>query len=66
MEANFNLIYRRCLVWNPKSIFVESTSFGAGYPDPDNDGIFLKDPSLRNFLESGPATAAALEQQHGF
>ena len=66
MEANFNSIYRRCLVWNPKPIFLESTSFGEGYPDPSADGIFQKDPSLRGFFESGPAIAAALEQQHGF
>ena len=66
METNFNSIYRRCLVWNPKPIFVENTVFGAAYPDPETDGIFVKDPSLRSFLESGPAIAAALQQQHGF
>ncbi|CAE7506749.1 unnamed protein product [Symbiodinium sp. CCMP2592] len=66
METNFNSIYRRCLVWKPQPIFVENTSFGDAYKDPDVDGIFEKDPTLRSFLESGPAIAAALQQQHGF
>ncbi|CAE7209382.1 unnamed protein product, partial [Symbiodinium microadriaticum] len=66
METNFNSIYRRCLVWKPQPIFVDSTSFGDAYKDPDADGIFQKDPTLRSFLESGPAIAAALIQQHGF
>ena len=66
METNFNSIYRRCLVWNPKPIFVDDIAFGEEYPDPEADGIFLKDPALKAFLESGPAIAAMLKQQHGF
>ena len=66
MEANFNSIYRRCLVWQPLPIFVDDTNFGKDYDDPDADGIFKKDPSLRAWLESGPAIAVALELQHGF
>ena len=66
MEANFNSIYGRCLVWNPKPIFVENTDFGTDYKDPQADDIFQKGPTLRSFLECGPAIAANLEQQHGF
>ena len=66
MEANFNSIYRRCLVWIPKPIFVDDTDFGEEYKDPDADGIFLKDASLKTFLVNGPAIAASLEMQHGF
>ena len=34
MEANFNSIYRRCLVWNPKPNFLEST-LRRGVPGPE-------------------------------
>ena len=65
-ESNANSILRRCAVWIPRPLFVDETNFGQDYPDPECDGIFQKDPSLRRFLESGPAIAAFIEMQHGF
>ena len=50
----------------PNQIFVDDIAFGEEYPDPEADGIFLKDPTLKAFLEGGPAIAAMLKQQHGF
>ena len=65
MERNFNSIHRRCLVWMPKAVFVDQDCLSS-YGDAALDGIFPKDPTLRNFLESGPAIAATLHLQHGF
>ena len=64
-ERNFNSILRRCLVWIPKALFVDADCL-ADYQDAPSDGIFPKDPTLRSFLEGGPAIAASLRMQHGF
>ena len=64
-ERNFNSILRRCLVWIPKAMFVDADCL-ADYQDAPSAGIFPKDPTLRSFLESGPAIAASLRMQHGF
>ena len=64
-ERNFNSILRRCLVWIPKALFVDADCL-ADYQDAPSDGIFPIDPTLRSFLESGPAIAASLRMQHGF
>ncbi|CAE7246626.1 unnamed protein product, partial [Symbiodinium microadriaticum] len=66
MERNFNSIFRRCLVWKPKPLFVDAAALSACYEDPEKDGIFEKDSTLRVFLESGTAIAASLLHQHGF
>ena len=66
LERNFNSIFRRCLVWTPKPLFVDSAAIGEEYHDAALDGIFEKDSTLRAFLESGPAIAASLQHQHGF
>ena len=65
-ESNFNSVLRRSLVWNPQSVFVDKEFLDKSYPDAAPDGIFPKDPCLREFLESGPAIAASLHQQLGF
>ena len=64
-ERNFNSILRRSLVWRPQAIFIDAEELAA-YPDAGSDGIFPKDPSLRQFLESGAAIAASLRLQLGF
>ena len=66
VERNFNSVKRRGLVWEPMPAFVEGSILESEYPDASEDGIFAKDPALRAFLESGPAIAASLQQQHGF
>ncbi|CAE7630170.1 unnamed protein product [Symbiodinium sp. CCMP2592] len=65
-ESNFNSVLRRSLVWNPQSVFMDKEFLDKSYPDAAPDGIFPKDPCLREFLESGPAIAASLHQQLGF
>ncbi|CAE7810987.1 unnamed protein product [Symbiodinium sp. CCMP2592] len=65
-EANFNSIFRRSLVWIPLAVFVDADYLEKEYPDAHKDGIFPKDPTLRAFLESGPAIAASLQHQLGF
>ena len=65
-EGNFNSIMRRSLVWRPKPLFVDDEWLQAHYPDSHLDGIFAKDIGLREFLESGPAIAVSLRNQHGF
>ena len=65
-EHNFNSIYRRSLVWKPKARFLDGDYLAANYPDHAKDGIFAKDPRLKNLLVSGPLVAAGLRDQHGF
>ena len=66
LERNFTSIFRRSLVWEPKPVFVDSFVLREAYSDAYKEGIFSKDPTLRAFLESGPAIAASLQLQHGF
>ena len=65
-ETNFNSIFRRSLVWVPLAVFVDAEYLEKEYQDAHLDGIFPKDPTLRTFLESGPAIAASLRHQLGF
>ena len=65
-ERNFNSMFRRCLVWEPKPLFWEQKTLEESYPDAHMDGIFAKDTTLKEFLESGPAIAVSLHVQHGF
>ena len=62
-EENFNSLLRRSLVWRPRARFVEKHQISES---SEQEGIFLANPSLREFLMSGPAVAAALAQQHAF
>lgn len=65
-EANLNSILRRSLVWIPQAVFVDGEYLEKEYSDAHKDGIFPKDPTLRAFLESGPAIGASLQHQLGF
>ena len=65
-EESFNSIFRRSLVWKAKALFVEEEYIRQRYPDAAEDGIFPKDPTLKAFLESGPAILASLRHQLGF
>ena len=65
-EESFNSIFRRSLVWKAKALFLDADYIAQHYPDAALDGIFPKDPTLRAFLESGPAIAASLRNQLGF
>ena len=40
--------------------------FRGAYADIWRDGVFAKDPDLKDFLISGPAVLAALQMQHAF
>ena len=65
-EHNFPSILRRSFVWLAKARFVAACFLADHYPDSHLDGYFPKDPSLKEFLVSGPAIAASLVLQHGF
>ena len=66
-ESNYNSIMRRCLVYRISARFVEQNVLSAtGFQDHDLNGVFVADPSLRTFVESGPAIAAAIRIQYGF
>ena len=65
-ESNFNSILRRSFVWKPKARFANPDYLRRHYPDAHLDGFFAKDPSLKDFLVSGPAVASSLQLQFGF
>ena len=65
-EANLNSIFRSRLVRIPQAVFVSGEYLEKEYSDVSKDGIFPKDPTLRAFLESGPAIAASLHHQLEF
>ena len=64
--SNFMSILRRSFVWTPKARFLDGNYLQKHYPDAAKDGIFPKNPHLRNFLQSGPAACAMISLQHGF
>ncbi|CAE7796366.1 unnamed protein product [Symbiodinium sp. CCMP2592] len=65
-EQNLPSVLRRGLVWKPMARFIEESVIFEVYPDANLDGYFSKDDTLKDFLRSGPAVAAALRIQHGF
>lgn len=64
-ESNFHSIFRRCRLIRSKARFVEAAAL-KDIPDPANAGFFLRQPDLKEFLQSGPAVAAGLRIQHSF
>jgi len=65
-ERNFQSILRRSLVWKAKGRFVDAQFLEKHYPDSELDGIFPCDETLKRFLISRPAIAAAIRVQYGF
>jgi len=65
-ESNFPSILRRSFVWKPKARFLDGAYLAEHYPEHTKDGIFPKDPNLKQQLASGPLIAAGLRSQHGF
>lgn len=65
-EKNFWSILRRSFIWRPHARFVALQYLEDNYPDAEQDGYFPKDPSLKDFLVSGPAIASSLQLQHAF
>lgn len=62
-EENFNSLLRRSLVWRPRARFVEKYEVSES---SEQEGVFPANPSLREFLMTGPAVAAALAHHHAF
>ena len=54
-EANFASILRRSFVWKPKARFLDPIYLRDHYPNHAADGVFPKNPKLRDFLVSGLA-----------
>ena len=65
-DSNFQSVFRRSLVWKPKARFYHNTLLQNLHDDHESDGVFLADPSLKQFLASQPASAAGLKIQHAF
>lgn len=65
-EANFNSIFRRCLVIRVEGRFVDETWFEKNLKGDESYGIFPRQHDLKHFLQSGPAIAAGLRLQHAF
>ena len=66
-EANFNSILRRALVFEVQARFVDPEVLRASqFYDHEEHGFFPSDPTLQDFVTSGPAIAAAIRIQHGF
>jgi len=59
-------LMRRAFVWKPKARFLDEKYLREHYPNHERDGAFPKNPKLRKFLVSGPASAAGLRFQPGF
>ena len=55
MQANFQSVMRRSLVWKPKARFHPDAVLKQAHADHELDGHFLPDPSLKQFLISAPA-----------
>ncbi|CAJ1459066.1 unnamed protein product, partial [Effrenium voratum] len=59
----------RCVGWKrleANRMFAFSDVTKRDFNDISKDGIFTKDPTLKDFLMSGPAIAAGLQMQHAF
>lgn len=65
-EHNFPSILRRSFIWRPHARFVCRQFLEENYQDSEKDGYFPKDPTLKDFLVSGPAIASSLQLQHAF
>lgn len=65
-EQNFASILRRSFIWRPHARFVSAQFLADHYQDSDLDGYFPKDPTLKEFLISGPAIASSIQLQHAF
>ena len=65
-EHNFPSILRRSFLWRPHARFVCPQYLEEHYTDAALDGYFPKDPTLKEFLVSGPAIASSMQLQHAF
>ena len=63
-EAVFNSILRRSLVIKHEARFVERDVL-QNIENADAKGIFLKDPTAKEFVRSGPAITAGWKMLHG-
>ena len=53
-------ILRRTLVIKFKALFYDKAYIAANAVDPEKNGIFVRDPTLKDFLKEGPACVATL------
>eukprot|EP00435_Cladocopium_sp_Y103_P028911 s785_g7.t1 len=65
-KKDFNAILRRSFVWRAVARFEDARAVEGAYEDMWRDGVFPKDPDLKQFLVSGPAILAALQIQNAF
>ncbi len=65
-EHNFASILRRSFLWRPHARFVAPQFLQEHYQDAEQDGYSPKDPTLKDFLVSGPAIASSMQLQHAF
>lgn len=65
-KANFQSVMRRAFVWKPKARFHPEAVLQQAHVDHEEDGHFVADPSLKQFLVGAGACAAGLRIQHAF
>ena len=65
-ERSFGSILRRSLVWQVFARFYDADYVRKHVPRGSEVGIFPRDPTLKEFLQSGPAIASMLRLQHDF
>jgi len=65
-ESNFPSVLRRSFVWKPQARFLDPLYLANHYPNHERDGVFKKNPRLKDFLASPQAAAAGLRLQHAF
>ena len=59
-SENLNSILRRTLVVKFRAVFHDQFYIAAHAVEPEKHGIFVRDPTLKDFLKSGPACLATL------
>jgi hypothetical protein len=64
-EVNFNSLMRRSWVMQMKATFLDAAAY-ARVQNPESKGVFLKDPSLKDFVVSEPAKAAGWKILRGW
>ena len=64
-ENNFESVMRRMWVMQMRATFVDQRQY-ATIQDPESKGVFLKDPTARDFIVSEPAKAAGWKIVHGW
>jgi len=65
-ESSFDSVFRRCCVIKMKSRFIDRRTHKELVENEWEEGIFVREYDLGDFLKSGPGALAGIIAQHGF